>query len=287
MRDKLTLGFSPCPNDTFIFDAMVHGKVDTEGLQFDVIMEDVETLNRKAFQKKIDISKLSYAAYARVINDYVLLDSGSALGEGVGPLVISKSSKFKVQSSSRIAMPGNFTTANFLFSIFFPEARNKTEMVFSGIEDTVLTGKADAGVIIHENRFTYKQKGLKKVCDLGELWEKETKQPIPLGGIAIKRSFPKNIQFKVNRIIRRSVEYAIANPASSSEFVREHAQEMDEEVRKKHIALYVNEYSVDLGIKGRKAIESMFVKAVEKGIISIARKDIFLDTLPKNIKSEY
>ena len=276
---KLTLGFSPCPNDTFIFDAMVHGKIDTESLQFDVVMEDVETLNRKAFQKDIDITKLSYAAYLNVMNNYVLLDSGSALGEGVGPLVISKSSKFKVQRSSSIAIPGINTTANFLFSIFYPEAKNKTEMVFSDIEDAVLLEKVDAGVIIHENRFTYEQKGLKKVCDLGDLWEKETKQPIQLGGIAVKRSLPVELQQKINRVMRRSVEFAFANPTSSYDYVKQNAQEMDEEVRKKHIALYVNQYSVDLGEKGRKAIETLFAKAIQAGIATALRKDIFVNPI--------
>jgi 1,4-dihydroxy-6-naphthoate synthase len=275
---KLTLGFSPCPNDTFMFDAMVQGKVDTEGLQFEVVMEDVETLNRKAFQKDIDITKLSYAAYLNVINDYMLLDSGSALGEGVGPLVIAKTSNLKLQTSNTIAIPGANTTANFLFSIFFPDVKNKTEMIFSEIEDAVLSEKVDAGVIIHENRFTYEQKGLKKVCDLGELWEKETKQPIPLGGIAIKRSLSIDLQQKINRIMRRSVEFAFANPASSYDYVKQHAQEMEEGVRKKHIALYVNQYSIDLGEKGRKAIETLFAKAIETGITATVRKDIFVES---------
>jgi 1,4-dihydroxy-6-naphthoate synthase len=274
---KLTLGFSPCPNDTFMFDAMVHHKIDTEGLQFEVVMLDVQTLNQKAFQKNIDITKLSYAAYMNVIDDYILLDSGSALGEGVGPLVISKTSNFKLQTSNTIAIPGKNTTANFLFSIFFPEAKNKIEMVFSDIENAVLSGKADAGVIIHENRFTYKQKGLKKVCDLGELWENETKQPIPLGGIAVKRSLPVELQQKINRVMKRSVEYAFANPDSGYEYVKQYAQEMDEEVRKKHIALYVNQYSIHLGEKGRQAIETLFNKAVETGIVSNLRKDIFIE----------
>jgi 1,4-dihydroxy-6-naphthoate synthase len=207
----------------------------------------------------------------------------------VGPLLISKSeihnpklpfSNLKSQISNlEVAIPGANTTANFLFSIFFPEAKNKKEMIFSEIEDAVLSGKADAGVIIHENRFTYEQKGLKKICDLGELWETETKQPIPLGGIAVKRSLPVEVQQKINRVMRRSVEFAFANPTSSFDYVKAHAQEMNEEVRKKHIALYVNQYSIDLGEKGRKAIETLFTKAVKAGIASSLRKDIFTNQI--------
>jgi 1,4-dihydroxy-6-naphthoate synthase len=285
----LTLGFSPCPNDTFMFDAMVHGKIDTEGLRFKVMMEDVETLNQLALKEEPDVTKLSYATYARVMEKYILLNSGSALGEGVGPLVISKSglqnnhpSIRTLQSEIRnysIAIPGKNTTANFLFSIFFPESKNKTEMVFSEIEEAVLSGKADAGVIIHENRFTYEQKGLKKICDLGELWKQETNQPIPLGGIAIKRNLSEGIKQKVDRVMRRSVEYAFANPGSGHDYIRQHAQEMDEVVIKKHIDLYVNDYSIDLGEKGKNAIAFLFKKAVETGMIAASVNDLFINQL--------
>jgi 1,4-dihydroxy-6-naphthoate synthase len=275
-KSLFSLGFSPCPNDTFMFDAMVNGKIETEGLKFDVILDDVETLNQKALKGELDITKISYAAYPHVQDNYVLLDSGSALGFGVGPLLISKpefrSSDLK---NSTIAIPGKHTTAHFLFSIFFPDVKNKVEMVFSEIEDAILSGKADAGVIIHENRFTYEQRGLKKIADLGELWEKETKQPIPLGGIVVKRSLAEEVQQKINRILKKSVEFAFANPESSNEYVKQHAQEMDEEVRKKHIALYVNEFSVDLGKVGREAIETFFRKSAH-GIKM--RSDLFLKT---------
>lgn len=274
---KLSLGFSPCPNDTFMFDALVHGKVDTEGLQFDIVMDDVEALNQRALRGEPDISKISFAAYTKVTDKYQLLDAGSALGNGVGPLLISKISYLESHVPSlKVAIPGNNTTANFLFSFFFPQATEKAEMIFSQIEDAVFSGKADAGVIIHENRFTYEAKGLKKICDLGELWEKETHQPIPLGGIAVRRNIPAETKEKINRLVRRSVEFALANPASSFEYVKKHAQEMDEEVRKKHIAFYVNNYSVDLGTAGRKAIETFFEKAVQSGIIKATPRDIFL-----------
>jgi 1,4-dihydroxy-6-naphthoate synthase len=275
----LSLAFSPCPNDTFMFDAMVNGKIETEGLEFNVILDDVETLNRKALKGELDITKLSYATYPQVQNEYIFLDSGSALGFGTGPLLVSKeirNEKSEIKNW-KIAIPGSHTTANLLFSIFFPEAKNKIEMIFSEIEDAVLSGKADAGVIIHENRFTYQQKGLKKIADLGELWEKKTNQPIPLGGIVVKRNLASEVQQKINRVLRRSVEYAFANPDSSYDYVKSHAQEMDEEVRKKHIALYVNDFSIELGPDGRAAIATLFQKAEQSGMIEEIREDIFLE----------
>lgn len=280
MFSKLTLGFSPCPNDTFMFDALVHGKIDTEGLSFEVVMEDVETLNQRAMNGELDVTKISFAAFTIATDKYVLLDSGCALGNGVGPILISNF-QFPISNlaKSNIAIPGIHTTANFLFSFFFPEATNRTEMFFSEIEDAVLSGKVDAGVIIHENRFTYEKKGLNKIADLGELWEQETKQPVPLGGIAVKRNLPAEVQQKLNRMMRRSVEYAMANPESSFEFVKQNAQEMEEEVRRKHIALYVNEYSVNLGEKGRKAMEVFFNKALQAGIINVLPESIFVNNI--------
>jgi 1,4-dihydroxy-6-naphthoate synthase len=249
---KLTLGFSPCPNDTFIFDALIHHKIDTEGLDFEVFYDDVETLNQKAFRGELDITKLSYHAFAYVADKYVLLDAGSALGFGVGPLLISNvefsiSDLEKASDTLKIGIPGKYTTANFLLGLAFPDATNKQEVVFSGIEDAVLQGKIDIGLIIHENRFTYQDKGLKKIIDLGDYWEKRTGCPIPLGGIVANRNLPADVQHKINRVLRKSVEFAFANPKSGLEFIRSHAQEMSEEVMYKHIDLYVNQYSVDLG----------------------------------------
>jgi len=266
--NKLSIGFSPCPNDCFIFDALIHHKIDTEGLDLNVVMDDVETLNQKAFKGELDITKLSYHAFAHLTHIYKLLDAGSALGNNCGPLLISKK-EIDLQQIHllKIAIPGKYTTANFLLSLAFPQATNKIEMVFSEIENAVLSEKVDIGLIIHENRFTYQQKGLKKVLDLGEWWETETLLPIPLGGIVIKKTIPDNIIQKVNRLIRKSVEYAFANPKSSLTFVKEHAQEMSEEVMYQHINLYVNNYSVDLGEKGKKAIETMFNKATQLGLI--------------------
>ncbi len=289
---KLTLGFSPCPNDTFIFDALIHHKIDTEGLEFEVFYDDVETLNHKAFDAALDITKLSFHAFANAVKDYVLLDAGSALGFGVGPLLISKRemtpSSLQAMSSShnpqptthnselRIGIPGKFTTANFLLSLAFPNLANKTELLFSDIEDALLRDEIDLGLIIHENRFTYQNKGLKKIIDLGSYWEETTGCAIPLGGIVIKRSLPDELKQKVNRILRKSVEYAFDNPGSGIDFIRKHAQAMDEEVMYKHIDLYVNKYSVNLGPEGRKAVGLLFDTALSKGIIPEINESIFL-----------
>jgi 1,4-dihydroxy-6-naphthoate synthase len=280
---KLSLGFSPCPNDTFIFDAMIHHKIDTEGLDFEVFYDDVETLNQKAMRGELDITKLSYHAFAYVADKYVLMDAGSALGFGVGPLLICKDdpekliSDLKSQISNlKIGIPGKYTTANFLLGTAFPNATNKVELVFSDIENAVFEGRIDIGLIIHENRFTYQDKGLKKIIDLGDYWEKETGCAIPLGGIVANRKLPLEVQHKINRVIRHSVEFAFENPKSGLEFIRSHAQEMSEEVMYKHIELYVNKYSVDLGAEGKKAIKLLFDKALENQIIPQVTEDIFL-----------
>ncbi len=276
---KLSLGFSPCPNDTFIFDALIHHKIDTEGLDFEVFFDDVETLNQKAFKGALDISKLSFHAFAYVYERYALLDAGSALGFGVGPMLISKRKDLNVahlDRNLRVGIPGKYTTANFLLGIAYPQLQNKVELVFSEIETALLEGRIDLGLIIHENRFTYEEKGLTKIIDLGNYWEEQTGWAIPLGGIVINRKLDFEVQKKVNRLIRKSVEYAFANPKSGIEFIRKHAQEMSEEVMYKHINLYVNKYSIDHGTDGRKAIDGMFKLAQEKGTIASITRDIYL-----------
>ncbi|WP_160068464.1 menaquinone biosynthesis family protein [Sphingobacterium bovisgrunnientis] len=286
---KLSLGFSPCPNDTFIFDALIHHKIDTEGLDFDVEYHDVETLNQKAFNKELAITKLSYHAFAYAVKDYELLDAGSALGFGVGPLLITKNQELAEKLSSyagqnlpeefqhlKIGIPGKYTTANFLLGLVYPGLQNKEILVFSNIESALLSGDIDLGLIIHENRFTYQEKGFFKVIDLGDFWERTTESPIPLGGIVIQRNLPIEIKEKVNRLIRQSVEYAFANPKSGIDYIRSHAQEMDESVMYKHIELYVNQYSIHLGNLGRIAIESMFSKAQDLNIVPKTEKNIFL-----------
>lgn len=278
MNNKLTIGFSPCPNDTFIFDALVNHKIDNEGLDFDVYLGDVEDLNQKAFNNELDITKISYHAFGYLTNNYVLLDAGSALGKGCGPLLICKPTTEKSPLNAlSIAIPGKYTTANFLLSIAHPEAIKKEEMLFSDIENAVLSNKVDAGLIIHENRFTYQEKGLEKIIDLGEYWEKATGTLIPLGGIIIKRELPSEILKKVNRLLRKSIEYAFNNPESPITYMQQNAQEMDKKVMMQHVELYVNKYSIDLGEEGKNAITQMFNLAQEKGIIPKIEKNIFID----------
>jgi 1,4-dihydroxy-6-naphthoate synthase len=275
----LTLGFSPCPNDCFMFDAIVNKRIDLEGLDFAVRMADVEALNKAAFAGEIDVTKLSYHAYAYCAGNYVLLDAGSALGRNCGPLLISKRAIAWDEAAAgklRIAIPGRFTTANVLLGLAFPNAQNKSERLFSEIESAVLNGEFDAGLIIHENRFTYAAKGLKKFVDLGEFWESETGAPIPLGGIVAGRGLPHEVQRTVNRLLRRSVEYAFAHREASLPFVRAHAQEMSEEVIYKHIDLYVNEFSIDLGMEGRRAVTTLFDRAAASGIIPPFKSELFL-----------
>lgn len=275
---KLTLGFSTCPNDTFIFDAMVHNRIDTENIEFEVVMADVEELNRLAFKGEIDMTKISYHAYAYIADSYLLLNSGSALGYKNGPLLISKHKVFLDEIDHlKIAIPGKHTTANLLLSIAYPNHKIKKEYLFSDIEEVVASGEMDAGLIIHENRFTYQQKGLLKVADLGEFWETKTGMAIPLGGIVVNRKLTPEVQKKVNRIMKRSVEYAFENPKASYPFVKHHAQAMDDNVMQNHINLYVNEFTRDLGAGGHKAIETLYREAFENKVIPKIREDIFVE----------
>lgn len=243
----------------------------------------METLNQKALKGQLDITKLSFHAFAYVANQYALLDAGSALGFGVGPLLISKNpfdendSRLQMPNSElRIGIPGKYTTANFLLGIAYPQLQNKQEMVFSEIESALLEDKIDLGLIIHENRFTYQDKGLNKIVDLGDYWEKLTGCAIPLGGIVINRNLDREVQLKVNRLIRQSVEFAFAHPKSGIDFIREHAQAMDEAVMYKHIELYVNKYSINLGEEGRKAVDTLFKLAQERNIIPPIQQNLYL-----------
>lgn len=274
---KLTLGFSPCPNDTFIFDAMVHGRIDTEGLEFDYFLSDVEELNHKALSSEVDITKISYHAYAYAAQDYQILDSGSALGHHNGPLLISKTLRETSKiTEARIAIPGRYTTANLLFSIAWPDATNKKEYLFSDIEDALLRDEMDAGLIIHESRFTYGKKGLHKLADTGEYWENMTGLPIPLGAIVVRRSLDESIKQKVNRIVRRSLEYAYHDSFASYDFVSGNAREMDSKVMNNHIKLFVNEFSLNLGLRGKHAISELFRIAYERKIIPSLPDHIFI-----------
>ncbi|MDZ4807695.1 MAG: 1,4-dihydroxy-6-naphthoate synthase [Bacteroidota bacterium] len=257
---KLTLGFSPCPNDTFIFDALVNKKIDTGEFEFDTVLADVETLNQWALEGKLDITKLSFPAFFKSLDHYTLLNAGSALGKGVGPLLITDSQTELTDdeiNQASIALPGANTTANLLFTLAYPQATDKTFMLFSAIEDALVNKETDLGVIIHENRFTYQQKGLKKVRDLGQYWEQRMELPLPLGGIAINQSIKRSAALKVNELIRKSLEFAFTNYPLITDYVKQHSQEMSEEVMRQHIDLYVNNYSLDLGDDGKLAIESL------------------------------
>lgn len=277
---KLTLGFSPCPNDTFIFDALVNNKINAEDFVFDVVLEDVETLNKWALQKKLDITKLSYAVLPMVLEDYIVMNSGSALGRSVGPLLITSTEQGSANVEDRqIAIPGEHTTAHLLFSLAFPKAKNKIFLRYNEIEDFVLNGNG-LGVIIHENRFTYEGKGLIKIIDLGDYWEKETGNPIPLGGIVIKRSVDNEVALKVDRLIRKSIEYAYQHHYRElAAYVKRNAQEMNEAIMRKHIDLYVNDYSVSLNNEGKTAIKKLLNihQFINKSSTQV-RKGIFLNT---------
>lgn len=254
---QIEIGFSPCPNDTFIFDALVNKRIDTEGLDFLPMLEDVETLNQWALQGRLPLTKISYGVLPLVVDHYDLLDAGGALGKGVGPLLIAKT-RFPPEAieNLRVAIPGKNTSAHMLFSLAFPHSRNKEFMIFSGIEDAVLTGKADCGVIIHENRFTYMQKGLVKLVDLGEFWEQKTGCPIPLGGIVIRKDFTAGLKEQVTRLIKKSLEFSFSRYPELTGFVKDHAREMEESVMRQHIDLYVNQFSFSLGEDGRRAVNT-------------------------------
>ena len=297
---RLSLGFSPCPNDTFIFDALVHGRIDTEGLSFDVTLADVEKLNHLAFRGELNVTKISYHAFGHLTNTYELLNAGSALGRGVGPLLVTADrqvARYWARTQVRggveksdaaaprllrsdllpalapVAIPGRFTTANYLLGLVCPWLENKRKVLFSDIERRVLSEDFRAGLLIHENRFTYHERGLHKLMDLGEYWEHTTHQPIPLGGIAVRRALPKSVRQRVDRVLARSVEYAFTHPDASAAYVARHAQEMDPDVRQKHIALYVNDYSRDLGKEGIAAVSAFLEQGRQRGVLPAGRAD--------------
>ncbi len=274
---KLTLGFSSCPNDTFMFDAMIHHKIDTEGLDFELFIGDIEQLNRKAINSELDITKISFSAFTQLTETYKLLTAGAALGENCGPLLVAKRPISKDQlASCSVAIPGINTTANLLTSFLFPQLTQKSELLFSSIEQAVLDEQVDLGLIIHESRFTYESKGLIKIADVGEVWEKKTATPTPLGGIIIKSNLDRETQIKVNRVLEKSVRYAFSNPTSGLDFIRQHAFEMSDEVMYKHIQLYVNEFSINFGEAGRKSIAKLFEVAASLKKIA---KEPFLDKI--------
>ena len=277
---KYTLGFSPCPNDTFIFDALVNHKIDTGEFEFDVRLEDVETLNQLAINDSLDFTKVSYGVLPLITSAYKVLNSGSALGKGVGPLLISKKIvPFDEVENCVIAIPGKNTTAHLLFSQAFPQAKNKVFKRYDEIENFVLNGDENyLGVIIHENRFTYFNKGLVKIVDLGNFWEEKTGYPIPLGGIVGNRSIDEKVLTEVDSLIKQSIQFAFKNYPLITEYVKMHSQEMELEVMKKHIDLYVNDYSISLGKEGRNAIAyvlQVFNNANDKSSAVTINQDLF------------
>jgi 1,4-dihydroxy-6-naphthoate synthase len=279
---KISLGFSPCPNDTFIFDALVNHKIDTKGFEFEVFMEDVETLNNWALAGKLAITKLSFNTFLQCAANYALMHAGSALGKGVGPLLITHEKGIAQWNDDAsfleravIAIPGVNTTANLLLQLAFPKATCKEVMLFSDIEQALIDQRVDAGLIIHENRFTYQEKGLHKIKDLGDWWESTTAAAIPLGGIVAKRSLPKEVYMQLDQLIKESIAYAWNNYPSLAPFVKEHAQEMSEEVMRKHIELYVNNFSTELGEEGTLAIQTLWEYAYKAALIDNKELPIF------------
>ncbi len=274
---KLKLGFSPCPNDTFMFDAIVNKKIDLKEFDFEIEIIDVEHLNKLAFDNILDITKISFHAYAYLSNQYQILLSGSALGNNNGPLLISKIKIYPDEVPNlKIAIPGKYTTANLLLDVAFPKVNEKNEYLFSDIEEAVLSNEVDAGLIIHENRFTYQEKGLKKIIDLGEYWEDLTHLPIPLGGIIIKKAFSSEMKKSINSILKESIEFAMKNPFSSRNYIKQYSQNLKDDVINKHIDLYVNDYSVNLNEEGRRSIEKLYQIATDKKIIPEIAKNIFI-----------
>jgi 1,4-dihydroxy-6-naphthoate synthase len=262
----IEIGFSPCPNDTFIFDALVNHKIDTKGYEFKLYLEDVQTLNAWALEGRLPISKISYGVWPLVKNNYQLLNAGGALGKGVGPLLIYKAAAGNNSQTNgqptietmTVAVPGVNTTAHLLFSLAFPQVKNKKFLVFNEIEDAVLSGKVDAGVIIHENRFTYQQKGLSKWMDLGTYFEETFNAPIPLGGIIAHQSMPLEEVQLIDALIKESIQFAFRHSYTAlPDFVKYNSKEMSERVMRQHIDLYVNDFSIDMGVTGKNAIEQL------------------------------
>lgn len=275
---RLSLGYSPCPNDTFIFYGLVHGKIPCPAVQFIEQLEDVETLNQLALQSQLDLTKISYHALGHLRQSYVLLHSGGALGRGCGPLVVAvgNTSMAKLRGK-KIAIPGQLTTANLLLQLYSDGYEDVLILPFDQIMAAVGQGHADAGVIIHESRFTYQQYGLKQILDLGQWWEEESGYPIPLGGILAKRNLGTKLIRKIDAALRQSIEYADAHPQEPQEYIKQHAQELDDDVVRNHIKLYVNDFSLDLGDEGIQAVNCLLSHAERRGIIPPCSLPLFAE----------
>ena len=275
MPPLLSLGISPCPNDTFIFDALVHKRIPLP-CDFDLFMADVEDLNTKARSGHLDITKLSLAALVQVLDAYWILDAGAALGRGCGPLVVSNKTLTPEElSTASIAIPGQMTTANALLTLTDSFAGPRKEMIFDAVIPAVANGETDIGVIIHEGRFTYAAHGLQLVLDLGAWWEKKTGLPLPLGVIAVRRDLGRQTALAVEDTIRRSLLHARSHPEDSKAFTCAHAQEMDPAVMAEHIGMFVNDYSIDLGLEGRRAIRIFLDAAAKAANITLPALPLF------------
>ncbi len=271
---ELSLGYSPCPNDCFIFYALAHNKVVPE-INWQIVLDDVEALNQLAKQKELDISKVSYHAYAYLLEDYVMLHSGGALGKGVGPLIVSKD-KLHSLSGKKVAIPGGLTTANLLLKLSQPDDIITVNYRYDEIMPAVARAEVDAGLIIHESRFTYSKYGLKKYLDLGEWWEEKTGLLLPLGGIVAKRKLPDELLYKLEEALRESLQYSYEHSKEVEPYIAKHAQEMSAEVRQKHIDLYVNNYSFDVGDIGERSVIELFERARAQNLLPKSDKEVFL-----------
>lgn len=265
---KLTFGYSPCPNDTFMFHALAGGRIDVAPLSIDVRLHDVQTLNEMAFDATLDVTKLSFFGWLRVMDAYDLLPCGAALGFGCGPLVVSgKPLSREDMPGSRIVLPGEWTTAHLLFRLWAPDARDRVFAPYDRIFADLNEGRADCGVIIHESRFTFEQAGFTAVQDLGAWWEDETGLPIPLGCIAVRRSLPQDVKARLAALVRSSIETARKDPEPAMPYIHEHAREMDPDVLREHIRTFVNDFSLDMGEKGRAAVAELEKRAMEAGLL--------------------
>lgn len=275
-QKPLSIGYSPCPNDTFIFYGLTHQRVDLAGVTFDQpFLEDVETLNRWAMERRLDVTKLSFHALGHVLDEYCILSAGSALGRGCGPLLVGAAEiDLTKPAKLRVAIPGRYTTAALLFRLFLPECAQLEEMRFDAIMEAVQTGKVDAGVIIHEGRFTYTDLGLVCLQDLGKWWEETTGYPIPLGCIAARRSLGKELIEHIDKAIKASVQWSFKHPDQSLPYIRCHAQELEQDVIQNHIDLYVNDFSVDLGVQGMAAVDHFIKMGRAAGILPDMDKGI-------------
>ncbi len=275
---QLSLGYSPCPNDTFIFYGLIHGKVPCPEVEFIEQLEDVETLNQLALKSQLDLTKISYHAFGHLREDYVLLRSGGALGRGCGPMIVAAENTSMVKLRGKtIAIPGQLTTANLLLQLYSDGYEDVLILPFDQIMNAVKKGQADAGVIIHESRFTYQQYGLKQILDLGQWWEEESGHPIPLGGILAKRNMGSPLINQIDSALRQSIEYAYAHPQKPQNYIKQYAQELNDEVTRNHIELYVNDFSLDLGNEGIQAVNSLFNRAEERGIIPPCELPLFTE----------